>query len=62
MTSQDVVDFVSQRMSHGVEKLSTICEEVYINNCSLTFRILVFSMSGQLYQIEKMRTNLRLTS
>ena len=34
MTSQDVVDFVSQRMSHGVEKLSTICEDVYINNYS----------------------------
>ena len=34
MTSQDVVDFVSQRMSHGVEKLSTICEDVCISNYS----------------------------
>ena len=34
MTSQDVVDFVSQRMSHGVEKLSTICEDVCIDNYS----------------------------
>ena len=28
MSSQDAVDFVTQRMSHGVTNLSTICEDV----------------------------------
>jgi len=30
MSSQDVVDFVSQRLDSGVTKLSAICEEVGI--------------------------------
>ncbi len=28
MSSQDVVDFVSQRMAQGVTTMSTICEDV----------------------------------